>query len=279
MTNLFDETTALARRTTVTELCRAWTESTDQIRDGFAKIVSAQDIMAQVFQGGSHGLNIQSYRHDAIDFKDPDKSIRYFKREVWRAIIEQLGIRKLLSLKRLAELDKQLENGEGLPEITPDNINAMLETNLAQMGDFLKEKVHEVYKWLRPGGYRRTDYKTNQKSAEAGVGRKVILWGIENNYSGGFRVSHYRIDEYRAIDQLFHMLDGKAPPTSYYGELVEAIQKTTLADNKFETTYFRGRCFRNHNCHLEIKREDLLAQFNLIAGGARITDTKKFTHK
>lgn len=37
-----------------------------------------------------------------------------------------------------------------------------------------------------------------------------------------------------------------------------------------ETAYFRFRCFKNGNLHIEFKRLDLVARLNQVAGGARL---------
>lgn len=172
-------------------------------------------------------------------------------------------------------MDKQLESGEGLPPITYENVLSMLESNLNNAGQYLEEKIRECYDWLRPRW--RSEYKTNQASMAAGVGRKVILGcQIRHNYSGrGYQVNYGRLDNLRALDQVFHLLDGKpALASTYQGELADAIEAQTKdGGDTFKTDYFRGRCFGNGNLHLEFLRADLLQRFNLIAGGARLQDT------
>jgi len=212
-----------------------------------------------------------SGRYSSAEFSDPKDAIESLKRQTWGALAARLELRKILSLKRITELDRQIETGEGLPEINAANVLAMLETNLNQRGQFLQEKVLEVYEKLRPA---RSDLKTNIKSCAAGVGKKVILtwYAVDSRYDGGFKVNYNRQDELRALDQVFHLLDGATQPDDYNGELSNAIQlQTSSTNNAFETPYFQGRCFRNGRLHLTFRRDDLLAKFNLIAGGNRLT--------
>jgi hypothetical protein len=42
-----------------------------------------------------------------------------------------------------------------------------------------------------------------------------------------------------------------------------------------ETEYFRFKCCRNHNLHLEFKRLDLVEKLNAIAGGMRLRGESK----
>lgn len=272
---------AVTVRSTITELCNAWATSETELRAAFAQLVTVRERLEKFFDPGvrMYGFDIAHAgdHHDKRpDFGKPDATLKELKRRVWQNIVNRLELRKVMSLKRAQELDKQLETGEGLPELTASNVLAMLETTLNQAGQFLEEKVLECYENLRPRGYRLSDYKTNQKSAAAGVGQKVILtYAVRRSYrrEGGFEVQYGRTqDELRALDQVFHLLDGQ--PTngaSWAGALCDAISSQTQGGkNSFETKYFRGRCFGNGNLHLEFTRADLVARFNLIAGGARL---------
>lgn len=265
----------LARRTTLNELCEAWQKSTAEIQTAYGLLVEAGERLRLVFAGRESGFDIVPY-NTRPDFSEPQEAIAHLKKQVWGALMNRLELRKILSLKRIAEMDRQIESGQGLPEITLPNVLAILESNLANSGQFMEEKVLECYEWLRPGGWSRTKYKTNEKSMAAGVGSKVVLtWAVEHNYSTrGFQVNYSKVDNLRALDQVFHLLDGKPQSdASWRGPLVDAIGAQTNFDkNDFATDYFRGRCFRNQNLHLEFTRPDLVAKFNAIAGGARLKE-------
>lgn len=278
-----NDTTDIARRNSITELCAAFEQSSEQIKTAFALILEAQNRLSHFFQGNSCSFAVlENHRHArSPDLEKPDETIRELSRSVWSSLVSRLELRKMMSLKRIAELDKQLETGEDLPPLTASNVLAMLETTLNSAGQMLEEKVLECYEMLRPCGWSLRDYKTNQKSAQAGVGHKVIMaWTVRRSYSsnGGFEVQYGGSqDKLRALDQVFHLLDGKPQANgSWAGELCDAIRAQTVGGkNAFETQYFRGRCFANNNLHLEFKREDLVGKFNLIAGGARLNNAKE----
>ena len=283
MTTHFDPNdTALARRHSIAELCAAWTTSQDEIKQAFALLHAAENRMKQFFGDSTRSYSMAIFdrggNYRRPDLEDPAPTCVDLERQIWCALVQRLELRKMMSLARVRDLDKQLETGKGLPPLTLDNVLTMLETTLQNAGQMLEEKVLECYEKLRPRGYSLTDYKTNQKSAAAGVGQKIILsYTVRPSYHGGKFEVNYRAstDELRALDQVFHLLDGKtAKDASWAGELCDAIHNQTgPGKNDFSTAYFRGRCFGNGNLHLEFTRADLVEKFNIIAGGARLPET------
>jgi hypothetical protein len=59
---------------------------------------------------------------------------------------------------------------------------------------------------------------------------------------------------------------------SHNGPLYDAI--TDSSDGTGETEYFKFKCFKNQNLHVEFKRLDLVARLNAVAGGARLREAK-----
>ena len=125
----------------------------------------------------------------------------------------------------------------------------------------------QVFEYLPPCHSR---YKTN---TEFEIGKRVILFAFENKWGGGFRVDHYREQHIRAIDNVFHALDGNGTIKTHRGPLIDAIE--SVKDGTGETEYFRFKCFRNRNLYLEFKRLDLVAKLNAIAGGMRLRGQPK----
>ena len=153
--------------------------------------------------------------------------------------------------------------------ITGPNLIAMLEGTLAKMGQYIEDAVREVYDYLRPSPecWRFKEYNTNQKS-QFELSDRVILSGAIDTYRGNhFSVNHYRHDMIRAIDNVFHTLDGKGLVKTYDGELCNAIEKCLRTEGGGLTTYFEFKCFKNGNLHLKFRRPDLVARLNQIAGG------------
>src|SRR5678816_3156763 len=139
------------------------------------------------------------------------------------------------------------------------------------MNEYAEEMIREVYEWVRPcknehrwGG----EYKTNVKSAESGLGEKVIIaWAVERGYNRTgrpWRIGYSSEDKFTALDNVFHLLDGKGVVKTHHGPLYDAVAAAEVVGT-FETEYFKGRCFTNRNMHLQFKRLDLLQEFNRVA--------------
>ena len=91
-------------------------------------------------------------------------------------------------------------------------------------------------------------------------------WG-----SAKFRVNLHLEKKLVAMDKVFHALDSKGVPDGYLSPLVDAINTSETGNG--ETDYYRFRCYKNQNLHLEFKRMDLVARLNQVAGGATLRGT------
>lgn len=252
-------------RTTLTEMVSVYRQCETDIRQAYRLLVSAEQRLKQVFKPDSYlfSLDRNQYRH----YDRPDETMAEIKKDAWRALIDRLELRRVLSVKRAEELDEQLRTGEGLPEITEPSIIAMLEGTLSQVNTFIEEAVQEVFEFLRPPGSR---YKTN---TEYEVGKRAILsWVLNERWSGGkWSVSWHSQQKLTALDNVFHRLDGSGRVKTHRGSLVDAIEACG-PDGTGQTQYFKFRCFHNRNLHLEFKRMDLVARLNAVAGGKRLKD-------
>lgn len=186
---------------------------------------------------------------------------RNMQRTAWGIIVENLGIRNVMSVAKRNEFDAQLEKGE-LPDITEATIVGMLLGLMGQAQDFAREAAREVFDLLRPW---RRDYKTNNPFR---VGRRVILqYYVDEGYGRPFHHTYGRSAELTAIDGVFHLMDGKGVMREK-SPLITAID--TSETGMGETDYFRFKCFRNRNLHLEFRRLDLVQELNMLAVGERV---------
>ena len=88
---------------------------------------------------------------------------------------------------------------------------------------------------------------------------------MEKAWSGTkFRVSYHYENQLRALDNVFHMLDGKPLSTYRNGDLINAINESERGAG--ETEYFRYKSFLNNNLHLEFRRMDLVQRLNEVGG-------------
>lgn len=257
----------------------AYKQSEQDIREAYALLVKAEERLIEAFQSEDASYRFDLSRDDnrRIEYRAPDKLIHHVKHGAWKALVAKMGIRSAMSIKRAAELDAQLEGKprhynetvEPLPEITEANILAMMETTFTQLPAMIEEAVKEVYDWLRPTSGWRLEYKTNQKS-QWRLDRKIILpHCISHGYGETpFKVDYHRQQNMTALDNVFHMLDGKGIVKTYHGPLSDAITRSETGIG--ETDYFKFKCYGNCNLHLEFKRLDLVEKLNAVAGGMRL---------
>jgi hypothetical protein len=265
-------TTALARHSTVVELVAAFREAEATVRRTFAAIDEAEKRLNAAFlldtEPMSHGIKIDASHSGAWDsFDEPDRCIDRMARRAWEIIIERLELRRMMSIKRYADLEKQLRDGP-LPDVTEENVAAFAQQYLDALPEMLTEAVSEVYEWLRPGPYSK-EYKTNSKYE---IRSKVVLERcVQSAWIGeGFRVSDYACRRLVALENVFNSLDGKGQIAKSYKSELEMAIDASGASGGGETPLFRFRSFKNGNLHIEFLRLDLLKRFNQIAGGRRL---------
>jgi len=274
---------------TATQLAETYAETTAAIRQALETVRDNCEQLSQAFafEATEHDTTRANFRlevkygyQQSHSLGELERVLKEFKREAWSLLFAKLELGKLLSTKRREELNEVFYYGrprynsgpdpiDTLPEINGDNIVSVLQGMLSSAGDFLTEKIREEFDYFRPGLYSRSKYKTNQNESAA-VGRKVIKgYAVQSGYGTPFRF-HYKAEpHFQALDSIFHALDGKGPLPGTFGPLVDSV-KTIQEGEVGETDYFRLRCFRNGNIHLEFKRLDLLAEFNRLAGGAAL---------
>lgn len=197
-----------------------------------------------------------------------DKIIDGMRRKAWVMLIDRIGVKKVMSVAKRAEFEKQLKDGE-LPEITAANVVSVILSLADGARDFAKEAAIEVFGILRPGQHRTPEdrYKTNSTFR---VGKRVILeWFVSPAYGGGaYRISYSREPQLIAIDGVFHLLAGQGIPKDRRGPLIEAIN--SCKGGQGETEFFRFKCFKKGTLHLEFKRLDLVKELNYLGTGERV---------
>lgn len=257
--------TGLIPRTTITQIVADFHRNIERIKAVIDLIAEINATSALNASFRTRGARYQ-YRDTTVD-----EAIRDLKLNTWRELVNKMEIRRILSIKKAEELDKQLDTGDGFPEITEENILGLMRGMLADSGRFIEEAIKEVYDHIRPWGVRKAEHVTNEKNRWQ-LGRKIILTGhLTSDYGGGMRNGYYTQKHITALDNVFHALDGKPPVTTHYGPLYDAIEDRNSMEG--ETEYFRFKKFLNGNLHVEFKRMDLVARFNAVAGGARLKDT------
>lgn len=257
-------TTDVAKRETLTAMIGAYQQATQKVEEAYVILESAQNSLRAVFlDGPGYRFSVNDRNSTEVGKKASDEINAKIKKDAWSVIVNRMELRRLLSIRRRSELDAQIDKGE-LPELTDENVLALFETSAANVNVYLEEAVHEVFDYLRPPQSR---FKTN---TEFELGKRVILtWQVEKGWNRGkFRVNYHREKYLTALDNVFHMIDGKGPIKSYHGPLYDAI--TDSPDGTGQTDYFKFRCCINGNLHLEFVKPELVARLNAIAGGNRL---------
>lgn len=265
------ETKDLAIKKTVPEMVAAYNSAKDKIEQAYQLLEDAKIQLDTAFGKEKYysGFTTVSRNH-ASD--KAEENIKYImtdiKKSAWQNIINLLGIKKLLSIKRADEFDKKMQDGKDLPEITDATIYDMLESLREQSKDYAMEAVKEVFDYLRPGKNESNKLKTNKKNGRFELGEKIILSGVVSHGwygKGKHEVSYYRRNELTAIDRVFALLDGKPiDNNSYQSPLIDAIN--TSESGCGETAYFKFSAHKNGNLHLTFKRLDLVTKMNQLAG-------------
>lgn len=265
------DTKEITKRLSIKEIAAAYADAKRLLVEGCAALTEATQRLEVAFGGNTNYRNGFSWdhgiRYKGCSFENPDSFEKYMRREAWRTIVGILEIKKISSIKRCEEIDKQLDSGE-LPEITEKTLAEMLSQNLNNMSDTLKELVREVFDWLRPSpdSYITQGYKTHQKNTFVLQQSHILVWAVERRYNNrSYRVIYRKEDKIRALDAVMHILDGKPLPTEHWGKLYTAIENSK--DGVGETDYFEFRCYKNKNLHIKFKRQDLLDELNRIGSG------------
>lgn len=80
--------------------------------------------------------------HVSRRYSKADDVLKELKKEVWSVLVDRMELRRVLSVARAQELDRQLQSGEGLPDIDEVQVLAMMEGTLSQVHAFIEEAVN-----------------------------------------------------------------------------------------------------------------------------------------
>lgn len=256
----------LAIRTPVREIVATYQRAEAEVREAFAKLAAVETSLDKVFitddltTGRVVSFTIRNFS-DWHSANDVEPVIQQMRRGAWGALSDRLELRRMMSVARWAQLERQLREDDW-PEVTEANIGAFVSQFSSQLAPMLEEAIVEVFDWLRP---RREDhpYKTNSAFQ---LGPKVIIpYAVEWNF--GVRLRYEDEQRFLALENVFNALDGKGQiAKSHYSELHSAVKKGPVG----ETSLFHFRAFHNRNLHLTFKRLDLVAKINKAAGDAAL---------
>jgi len=269
-----EATHELIEHQTITAIVDNVDEAHKEVTAAFGLLSTAKKRLAAAL-GDDHNSSNQiiphrNYYGDSI-FEKPEDCHKMITKNAWRYILNQTGLNHYMTAKRQKELSEQIDNDQ-LPPLTVENIVGTLQGLAGKIDGLLMESVKEVFNWLRPqNAWDNGKLKTNHKFF---VGEKAIVYGVERNYRGGFMVRYRYEGNFRALGNVFSILDGKGVvkyPDDFYTRFNEAMSKAGAGD-KFEDEYFECKCYSNGNLHIKFKRADLLAKLNQMGSDGSLTE-------
>jgi len=269
--------TDVVNYTTASQMADVYQRAIARIRVAHAMVEQEAKALQDAFEGRSYDFDISMTLGHSNSRLNMEQIVDKMKRSAWGRIIEKIGVRKVMSSKQQKELDDYLQGGRQsygcdkspeMPDITADNILSVIGGYYQAAPDMLMELIREEYDFWK--AYRPSEYKRN--SFEKLTPRIIKAYIVSMGYGRNpFGLNYNNASHVTALDSIFHLLDGQGPLTGHKGPLADAINGS--ADGTGETEYFRFKCYKNHNIHLDFKRLDLLAKLNQLAGRAWLGHT------
>lgn len=259
---------------TATDMARTFRITTDRMRELIVEFGQLGDELKRAFRE-SYVMDVeltldgQKYSPTA---ESAEAIVQELKRRAWAALIHKLEIEKLMSSKRRDELNRMLHSrgtGPELPEISEETITSVLQGYVHSASEFLQEAIAEEFEFWHPAHAYRHDRKYKRNKSDRVAAKIIRGWMVERGFGSCWRPQYRNESHIQALDQIFHLLDGKGVVKEYRGPLASAIMACG-PNGLGETEYFRFRCCKNGNLHIEFTRLELLAEFNRLAGHASL---------
>ena len=177
---------------------------------------------------------------------------------VWQHIVERTRLKDLMDTTAKEELRQQLDTDP--PEVTVDNVYATLETFAAQAGTIVRRGIATCFSRLDRRFRSHDGFK---------IGTRIVLDSVFDPEYGNWQYYSDKRDILRDIERTFRMLDEVGDPGAPI-DIVKQIEQSRLhitmtsARSETETEYLKIRIFKNGNCHLWLKRPDLVRKINAL---------------
>jgi hypothetical protein len=190
--------------------------------------------------------------------------------EVWSHIIGITDLERLMDKQAKEELHKQLI--ENPPEITVENVQATLQQFCLDAGTIFKRGIANCFTKLERRFRSHDGWK---------VGSRIVLTYMFD-HMGWWNHSRDMESVLLDVERTFMVLDGRKVPPSYVGIVGQLRNHRTGGHGPrqsfVENEFFRVRAFKNGNCHVWFKRDDLVDKVNQLLGeyyGAPIPEERE----
>lgn len=281
---------ALIPRTTVGEICgkrdaalSLYAQAWDAIAEADRAIAAAWHAARGVGPGTLNSYNFQideACKGFIAPINPParDKFLSEARRltdiNAWARLVELTDLERLMDKQAKDELRQALMSDP--PEVTEGNVLATVETWAGNAGMTFRRGIANCFSQLDRRFRSHDGWK---------VGSRVILTGTFDEWGHWSYYRNHR-DTLTDIERVFLTLDGKQiPPAGYTGKatgqdeseaepylrIVDAVDRArgrgwTARQTEVQSDYFTIRAFKNGNCHVWFKRDDLVAKVNQLIG-------------
>ncbi len=264
---MFGSTEVMPRSTVVAMIAEIKTAQ-GEVKQAFELFTTAKERLKRVLGEYHDHLWEERISDRSFDY-EAKASAALIERNAWKSIVTRLQVRDIISVKKRDELDEQLNKGT-LPPLTEQNVFAFMEQLFNDMDSLLEDSAREVFDWLRPtSNWQRL--KTNDKNTFGLTNKVIVTWGMDDNWNRmPRRVSYHKEKYLKALDNVFHLLDGKGIakyPQDMCTLISEAAEK---GESQCSTPYFHLKWFKNRNLHIEFRRMDLVTELNKLAGSDKV---------
>lgn len=260
-------------RQKISAVVAAHDEAKALIAEGVEALRKAANIMNQTIGQSTTYTPDGLWSYSGLSWEDFNSE--YLQSEIqkraWRFLVDQTGIKRVLTEQALEEMNKQVEAGD-LPDLTTESVVLTLQELASSMPDRLEEAVKEAYERVFPGWSRR-EYKTNEKVCHEGLKKKVILTCA---FSWGTWMSQYAEKTLRCLERAFGLLDGHMPKDYPHDAVTKALQSQRETNDphgrfEFSTDYFHCKGYvKASTLHVTFTNDSLLREFNRIGAGGAI---------
>lgn len=253
----------------------------DKAKEAFVELLNAYEkieyytkgIVSDSFKGAVKEIIAES----------GDKKVKYnsylkrLKIEVWKDLLKQLKIERLLTNK-VNENFTEFINNQSLMELTKENIQEVVRMLFFNQNVLLESAVREVFdlftSYYKENRYIPEGWKTNSHYK---VNRKIILpnWVIyEANSWSDWRLDYRTSHRYDDIDKVMCYITGKKyeEGTVLIKDVLEERFKVLNElkskggfDGECESEFFYIKFFKKGTVHLKFKDEFLWQEFNTRA--------------
>ena len=262
-------TQGLIEYQTIRTIVENVTQAQADVAQAFLLLQGAKERLTAVLGDGQANYYGHIWERDVSDYNLPrtaEKTATFLERNAWRYVLEQTGLRSFMTEARQKELEAQLDKGQ-FPALTVENVLSTLQGLTSQVGTLLQESALEVFDWLRPSQHSRVgSLKTNTHFR---VGDRAIVGGAVDvgAWGGGFRLNVYREANFRALGNVFSLLDGHGAqkyPDDLPTQLRTALQHAKSAQCLVVPPYLECKPYRNGHLHMKFLRRDLVDKLNQI---------------